>query len=177
MKIVVLLLATSCFALLVDPYDTTKIQYEGRFAFPTDEKNVVFDWSGVSFSIRFTNTKSLPTVLLQDCLNLYNVYISADNISTRTSILNTTKDDAVKKYDLGHTIALDPTKVYTLQIEKRTEALFGAVRFSGFEFEDSTQVLPVVPKTGLKMVFVGDSITCGYGNEGTSPCHFSRDTE
>jgi len=77
-RLVVLLAAVVCLcsALTVAPHDTTKIKYQGRVAF-SDPKVVQYDWSGVSYSIRFTNTTVLPLVLLQDVKNMYNIYVTA----------------------------------------------------------------------------------------------------
>jgi lysophospholipase L1-like esterase len=172
------LVLTTCVAITIDPYDTAHILYRGRFALTDPQSHVVqYDWSGVSFAVRFTNTTKLPLLLQQDVGNLYNVYIFTPNAEPRTSVIKATKDKAMKKYDLGHTVPLDPAKEYTLEIEKRTEASFGTVRFSGFEFSEHVQLLEPEPSKKLKMQFVGDSLTCGYGNEGTAPCHFSADTE
>lgn len=62
-------------------------------------------------------------------------------------------------------------------MEKRTEASFGSVKFSGFEFTQNAVVLAPEVTKRLKMEFIGDSITCGYGAEGKAPCHFSASTE
>jgi len=36
---------------------------------------------------------------------------------------------------------------------------------------------PPAPRPARKIEFIGDSITCGYGNEGKYPCHFTAETE
>jgi hypothetical protein len=175
MKITCAVVALCVFAYVsavvtVDPHDATKIQYEGRFAFPTTpKKHALYDWSGVSYTIRFTKTKALPTLLIKDTNNMYNIYISTAGASTKESILTGTRDAAVKKYTIANTTPLDASKTYTLRVEKRTEASLGVVQFHGFEFTDGTEVLPVLPLNKLKMAFIGDSITCGYGADGKLP--------
>ena len=32
-------------------------------------------------------------------------------------------------------------------------------------------------KRNRRIEFIGDSLTCAFGNEGEPPCHFSADTE
>jgi lysophospholipase L1-like esterase len=62
-------------------------------------------------------------------------------------------------------------------IWRRTEALnFAPSQFFGLDFGSGTLLAPTVP--AHKMEVIGDSITCGYGNEGNGPgCSFSYETE
>lgn len=53
---------------------------------------------------------------------------------------------------------------HRVRVSKRTEASVGAAAFLGFRVRDDTELnLPEAPER--RMEFVGDSITCGYGNE------------
>lgn len=59
---------------------------------------------------------------------------------------------------------------------RRTEAFFGVATYEGFEFDG--MLLPAAPAPTRKIEMVGDSITCGYGDEGAGPsCPFTSDTE
>jgi lysophospholipase L1-like esterase len=59
---------------------------------------------------------------------------------------------------------------------RRTEAFFGVATYEGFEFDGT--LLPPAPSPTRRIEMVGDSITCGYGDEGDGPsCSFSADTE
>lgn len=40
----------------------------------------------------------------------------------------------------------------------------------GFELDDGAIVLPAPVLSRRRMEIIGDSITCGYGNEGIPPC-------
>ena len=66
---------------------------------------------------------------------------------------------------------------HALTLFKRTESWPGAVKFLGFEAPaEATFTAPGVPTRRIE--FLGDSITCGYGNEGKSKEeHFSLATE
>lgn len=78
-------------------------------------------------------------------------------------------------YPLADSLAPGP---HVLELYRRTEASFGVTQFLGLDFGADGQLLapPALPTRLLE--FVGDSITCGYGNEGTSAsCGFSADTE
>lgn len=54
---------------------------------------------------------------------------------------------------------------HTLQIIKRTESFVGAIEFKGINIESnaSTKSYKGLPKK--KILFIGNSITCGYGND------------
>lgn len=66
---------------------------------------------------------------------------------------------------------------HTIELHKRDEAMFGPVQFLGFEVEGG-ELLPSVFPRAHRIEFIGDSITCGYGNEDTSNgCPFSANTE
>lgn len=70
-----------------------------------------------------------------------------------------------------------PAGEHTVELYRRTEASLGVSSFMGFDFGTGTLLSPpVAPARQLE--FIGDSITCGYGNEGADMnCPFSADTE
>lgn len=55
-------------------------------------------------------------------------------------------------------------KERVIQIFRRTEALFDLVTFHGLELSEGARLLPP-PVKKKKLLVLGDSITCGYGNE------------
>lgn len=70
-----------------------------------------------------------------------------------------------------------PEGEHTVEVYRRGEASFGAVVVRGVEAVGG-ELLPPPPAPERLLEIVGDSISCGYGNEGTSPsCAFSADTE
>lgn len=52
-----------------------------------------------------------------------------------------------------------------IRIVKYSEAAFGAVGIRTLLVEEDAELAPL-PKKKIKLEFIGDSITCGYGNEG-----------
>jgi len=67
---------------------------------------------------------------------------------------------------------------HTLELYRRTEASCGVTQFPGLDFGDGGMLLPPPPAATRRIEVIGDSITCGYGNEGASAtCSFSADTE
>ncbi|HOU91947.1 MAG TPA: SGNH/GDSL hydrolase family protein [Polyangiaceae bacterium] len=70
-----------------------------------------------------------------------------------------------------------PAGEHTIEVYRRGEASFGAATIQGVEVTDGA-LLPPPGARARGLEIVGDSITCGYGNEGTSTdCHFSAATE
>lgn len=67
--------------------------------------------------------------------------------------------------------------VHVVELYRRTEASQGEAQFLGFDFGAGQLLSPPAAKT-RKIEIVGDSISCGYGNEGADMnCPFSADTE
>lgn len=66
---------------------------------------------------------------------------------------------------------------HVVEIYRRTEANQGDAQFLGFDFGTGT-LLPPPPTPDRRLEVIGDSITCGYGDEGADMnCSFSADTE
>ncbi len=81
------------------------------------------------------------------------------------------EDDKIKVNGLGK-------GVHEVVVFKRTEALVGEGIFEGVEIEKGKRLLQITERNKRKIEFIGNSITCGYGNEGTSrDCPFSPETE
>ncbi len=65
-----------------------------------------------------------------------------------------------------------------VQLFKRSEAMTGSVWVEGFELSDGGKLLSPPPRPARHLAFIGNSITCGYGNLGTqADCDFSPATE
>jgi hypothetical protein len=54
---------------------------------------------------------------------------------------------------------------HTVTLVKRTEAFFGTGQFLGFQVARGGQLLPAPPRPARRLEVIGDSISCGYGNE------------
>ena len=63
-------------------------------------------------------------------------------------------------------------------IWKRTEAEVGVVTFHGLELGPGGEMVAALPQPKRRIVFIGDSVTAGYGNEGRdAKCHWTAETE
>lgn len=70
-----------------------------------------------------------------------------------------------------------PEGPHLIEIYRRTEANQGESVFLGFEL-GSGRLLPAPPAPERRIEIIGDSISCGYGNEGADmTCGFSPATE
>lgn len=63
---------------------------------------------------------------------------------------------------------------HTIELVKRTEAFWGEVQFLGFNVTDGKLLDPPTPSS-RRIMFIGDSITCGYGDEGTNPAQDAKE--
>jgi lysophospholipase L1-like esterase len=67
--------------------------------------------------------------------------------------------------------------IHTIEIYRRAEANQGESVFLGFDF-GAGRLLAPPPLPARRIEVIGDSITCGYGDEGADQtCTFSADTE
>ena len=148
----------------IAPSDTS-ITYIGRFDMSTPSAPR-FDWSASTIEASFEGRS--VDVLLVDGQNDYNVYIDDEPVM----VLQTTEDTL-------YTVAQGlKNSIHTVRITRRTEAKQGIATFLGFGLDKDRQLGPAPPRKKRRLLFIGDSITTGYGNEGEDPsCPYSRETE
>jgi hypothetical protein len=146
--------------------DHPYIQYIGRFDF-TDKSQPVFMYSGCMIRAAFTGT-SLVIRLKDDSLRNWFTVKMDDSIfifkaNNQTGIYQLTANLTDKKH--------------TVELSRRTEWHGGNSTFMGFIIDQGTTLLPL-KKYKRSIEFIGNSITCGYGNEGESNKeHFEYATE
>ena len=152
-------------AALVSPSDPA-LRYIGRFD-TTDTAGPRCTWS--ASSVTFIVSGGSASVKLKDNgKNLWQVVVNGEP----TSVL---------KLEAGeHTypLATDlPVGKHRIELVKRTEANLGATQILGFETSDGTQLLPSSARP-RRIEVIGDSITCGYGNEAPNKeAKFTPETE
>lgn len=137
----------------------------GRIDF-SDPARPKFDWPAVTIEAAFEG--SSLAVYLEDGQNFYNVYIDG-----QPSLLQTSPNQ--QRYVLAEGLGRGQ---HTVRLTKRTETFYGTPVFLGFELDRDRDLLPLPPRPERRIEFIGDSITAGYGSEGSSPtCIFSAGTE
>ncbi|MEP7230195.1 MAG: SGNH/GDSL hydrolase family protein [Ginsengibacter sp.] len=144
----------------------TKFSYIGRFDFSNPEQPA-FMYSGSAIKTVFSGT-SVEMAMKDDSLRNYFTIIIDDSVFK----LKTDKSTGI--YLLAKSLF---NKKHTLQILRRTEWHGGDSHFVGLYLDAEGQLFkPTVSKRSIE--FIGDSYTCGYGNEGKSHDeHFDYATE
>ncbi|MBN2717865.1 MAG: hypothetical protein JXX14_18600 [Deltaproteobacteria bacterium] len=142
------------------------IRYTGRVD-TRDPEAVSFSYPGVSIRVRYTGSEL--RVILDD-----NATTQSENNTNYFSVIvdgakpvrmKTTPEQ--KEYILARKPGDGEHEV---ELFKRSESSHGAnlnegkVTVRGFIIDGGAEMLPPVERK-LKMEFIGDSITCGYGNE------------
>jgi lysophospholipase L1-like esterase len=125
-------------------------------------------WPGTAITAAFTGT-GLDVRLRDAGTNFFAVAI--DN---RAPVPLGT-GPAAERYTLASGLA--PGR-HTVVLTKRTESNVGVVQFLGFSPWQGVLLETPDPVAQRRIEFVGDSITCGYGDLGTDPKeHFRPETE
>ena len=143
------------------------IHYLGRFDF-SDPTAPAASWSGSAIAARFSGT-GLDVELHDDGQNFFAVSIDG---ATPTLLATSGAKDT---YSLATGLAAGEHEVV---MTRRTEAFQGVVHYHGLKPQGGGQIIPSPAPFKRRIEFIGDSITCGYGNEGMGPgCNFTADTE
>lgn len=146
--------------------DDPAIRYTGRFDFSNPAKPA-FMYSGCTISMGFTGT-SISVQLMDDSLRNWFTIKLDDSIV----VLETKNKSGV--YELAKNLA---NKKHHLHISRRTEWHGGITKFLGFNIDKGATIFPL-PANKRTIEFIGNSLTCGYGNEGKNrEEHFNYATE
>lgn len=153
-------ISVGAFAQKTIPASDPNIQIIGRVD-DSDPDNVLFSYPGVHIQATFEGTSL--SVLLDEygsggttTTNYFNVIIDGGE----PTVLQLSSTETV--YSLAE--GLDEG-THTVQLFKRTESSVGKVGFKGFQVDETANLLTPEALPEKKMLFIGNSITCGYGNE------------
>jgi len=154
------------------PATAGEISYKGRVLPDKSGGGVSFDWSGIEISTTFTGT-GISAVFTDATKSAYSTYIDGKFIR----IINTTRTQGTE-YELSKTLSNGP---HNVTLVKRTEAEFGISSFGGFKTVPPQKLSPTkgvtINKRARSVEFLGDSITCGFGDLGQAPCPYTPPTE
>lgn len=141
------------------PANHPHLRYIGRFD-TRDPTAMRFAWSTSQIQWCFTGTSCVAhleeTPNLESLSNYFAVRLD-DRSPTAFKL-----DPSQTRYILAQDLELGE---HTLTLIKRTEAFFPVVTFRGLELDPEQQLLPIQNIPPYRLEFIGDSITCGYGNE------------
>ena len=134
------------------------LQYSGRVDF-SDQHAPSLSWPGTQVRGKFTGTTLAITLDDQWGKNYFNVFI--DEAEQPSAII------ACKQGKMTYLIAddLDPDQEHTFTLFKRTEGEEGRTSLLGLTLSDDAKLLTKPEKPARKIIFYGDSITSGMGNE------------
>ncbi|HEY3445231.1 MAG TPA: SGNH/GDSL hydrolase family protein [Myxococcales bacterium] len=125
-----------------------------------------FGFSGSAIEARFSGT-GITLKLADSDSDIYTVLV--DGTKSTVSTLA-----SQQSYPLASGLAAGDHHVL---VWKNTEWFQGTGQFLGFDLAGGGAYLPLSPPA-RRLEFVGDSITCAYGNVGAGPsCGFSSETE
>lgn len=156
-------------------------KFVGRFrAQPDTPGEYEFDWSGNYVTARFTGTDHITAKLFlpPDQNNVVQDEMFVFQVDAREPELRqiTVKSDAkgnptLEPQEDYAVTGLDPSQPHEVTIYRNTEAQKGAIIFKGFDIGAGTYLPPT--RRPRRIEFIGDSIICGYGNEGkNATCPF-----
>lgn len=155
---------TSALPVCPDPVDLG-VHLVGRYD-GCDETGVRMAWSGTGFQARFSGTGL--SISQTGASVQYTVVVDGNlgaNLVTRSG---------TDTYEVVSGLA---NGEHTVEVYRRGEASFGATVLQGVEVADG-ELLAAPPPPERRIEVIGDSITCGYGDEGAdTSCSFSADTE
>lgn len=132
-------------------------RYVGRIGW-SDPRGPILAWAGSSITVRFEGSVIAFKVIVVEREETW-LDLIIDGGEPRTM-------------EVGRTGGLFTAAVgledgpHTLEIYKRTEAMFGTIQFLGCELPAGGVFLSPPPHLNRKIEFIGDSISCGSGNEG-----------
>ncbi len=160
-----LLLAISCSNSIVNA-DNHLVEYSGRIDF-TNPTAPCFSYSGVSIRFFAKTTEVKATIADERGENYFAVIV--DRVYQGKLKL----DEGQKEY----TVASDLGQgVHEIELVKITEEQFGKTTFHQFDLCGGKIVESNNPRTRT-IEFIGNSITCAYGNEGYLGEKFGASTE
>ncbi len=134
----------------------SSIFIQGRVA-EVEQYSLDFAYPGVSVTIKI-KAKSVAAILKDidgSGQNYFNVIVDGEVVKT----IIVTKEKA--SYLLVDD--LDETTFHTIQLFKRTESFVGISRFYGFDLKGFKEITNP-EKPIKKLLVIGDSFSCGYGN-------------
>jgi lysophospholipase L1-like esterase len=130
-----------------------RIRYIGRFDF-SDEQGPRFAWSGSTIRARFEG--SFAKAELKTSGEAYFTVIIDGEVYR-----NSVRLQGQKEFELASGLS---DGEHEIALVKRNEFYFGTVQFFGFDFNGGN-ILSPKKSPERKIEIIGDSISCGFGNE------------
>ena len=146
--------------------DDPNIQYIGRFDLTTPAAPA-FDWSYCCISAKFQGTSC--SVKLGGTSKYFDLYV--DGVKTGSI---KSANGGVETLPVASGLA---DGVHSVALYRRDEASKGLNTFQGFVLDSGKALVAPDARPCRKLEFIGDSFTCGYGDEAAFGSSFSYATE
>lgn len=132
------------------------------------DSGIEFTFTGTSASVTLTGDKNAPTEWGKDNYARYALYVDGERIS----------DDLMTEAERTVEIcSFDEEKETAVKILKISECANSTLGIKSLDVTSTGDIAPTAEKE-LKLEFIGDSITCGYGvDDEVKEHHFSTATE
>jgi len=145
------------FGITTIKADNPNFQYTGRIDFSIPDQPTLF-WPGTYIRANFEGSYIFLTLDDKTGQSYYDVYIDEDY--EHPHLIDCQAGS--KRYLISATLT---DTVHSLLIFRRTEASTGPTKFLGIEINDGKTLLAPPARPEHKILFYGNSISCGMGNE------------
>jgi hypothetical protein len=149
------------------PASDTLIEYTGRIDF-SNPNAPRYSYSGVSVRACFKGTAISAILNDERGENIYAIILD------KIPIQRIHPQAGVQTYLIAEDLS---DTIHEVEIFKLTEEMFGKTYFLGFQIDDADSLVEIQDSRDHLIEFIGNSITCGYGNEGQSGGTFGASTE
>ncbi len=155
--------------------DNASLHYSGRFEH-ANSKEALCAWSATAVTVRFRGTA--VNVRLGTGANRFEAVVDGVPVKILSSATADLQAPPNAPSPTWYALAAGlPEGEHRATVFKCTEAAVGNGTFAGFQLNAGAAVLPAAPER-RKIEVIGDSISCGYGNEAAAKEeHFSPATE
>jgi lysophospholipase L1-like esterase len=140
----------------------------GRTLYDSENGVTYFNWTCSGFEFIFTGTKVEAELVSSPD------HVGDINTQGWVAVFINGSDEPVKKIPLDKVngwytlFETEKSDSYKIKLLKITEVQFGRTGVTKLRIQGSPKLLPTEQKQ-RKIEFIGDSITCGYGNEAEKP--------
>lgn len=146
-------------------YNDDKIKYYGRTLEDTENKMRYFNWTCSGFEFKFYGKKAEAEILTQTMM------VRGEGLSPWVMVLVDGSEEPYKLIELKEgnqkytLFESDVAGEHTIKVLKRTEAGHSKNALSAINITGNGGLIKLDQNEKYKIEFIGDSITCGYGNE------------
>ena len=153
----------------------SNVRIVGRYHCDVENSKILMGWSGTGFIAQVANATGLQFV--QDGPSIEYTIVVDGHLEEKLV--------TIEGNNVTYVVAsgLATSKDHKIEVYRRTEARIGTIAISKIaainEGYDEDALLVPPPKSNNRSIEIfGDSITCGFGNEGRRPtCPFSINTQ